>query len=97
MRYWSYKRCYPIGLVEKEMRKGKFSWCTSRNKREKKGVYFVITFHPNLKNIINIINQNFYVLNMNEDVKSVFTQVPIIYILSARKLSIYLIKPKLYP
>ena len=79
------------------MRNFKLSGCTSRNKREKKGVYFVITYHPNLKNIINIINQNFYVLNMNEDVKSVFTQVPIIYILSVRKLSIYLNKPNLYP
>ena len=67
MRSWFYKRGYPKGLVEKEMGKVKFSRYTKRNKREKRGVSFVIKCHP------RIINQKLYILYMNEDVKSVFT------------------------
>ena len=97
MRSWFYKRGYPKGLVEKEMRKVKFSGYTRRNKREKKGVPFVITYHPSLKNIGRIINQNLYILYINEEVKSVFTPAPITSFRSARKLSSYLVRAKLYP
>ena len=51
------------------MGKVKFSGNTRRNKREKKGIPFVITYHPSLKNIGRTINQNLYILYMNEDVK----------------------------
>ena len=97
MRSWFYKRGYPKGLVEKKMRKVKFSGYTRRNKREKKRVPFVITYHPSLKNIGRIINQNLYILHINEDVKSIFTPVPMISFRSARKLSSYLPRAKLYP
>ena len=67
MTSWFYKKVYPKGLAEKEMGKVKFSRYTKRNKREKRGVSFVIKCHP------RIINQKSYILYMNEDVKSVFT------------------------
>ena len=51
IRSWFYKRGYPKGLVEKKMGKVKFSGYTRRNKRENKGVLFVITYHLSLKNI----------------------------------------------
>ena len=65
MRSCFYKRGYPKGLVEKEMGKDEFSGYSKRNKGEKKGVLFVITYHLNLKNIGRIINQNLYILYMN--------------------------------
>ena len=89
MRSWFYKRGYPKGLVEQEMGKVKFSGYTRKNKREKKGISFVITYHPSLKNIGRIINQNVYILYMNEDVKRVFTPAPMISFRSARKLYSY--------
>ena len=79
------------------MRKVKFSGYTKRNKREKKGVSFLITYHPSPKNIVRIINQNLYVLYINDDVKSVFTMTPMISFRSARNLSSYLARAKLYP
>ena len=51
MKSWFYKSGYPKGLVEKEMGKIKFSGYNRRNKRKKKGVFFVITYHPSLENI----------------------------------------------
>ena len=97
MRSWFYKRGYPKELVEKEMRKVKLSGYTRRNKREKKGVPFVITYQPSLKNIGRITNQDLYILYMNEDIKSVFTPAPMISFRSARKLNSYLVRAKLYP
>ena len=95
MRSWFYKRDYPKVLVETKMGKVKFSGYNRRNKREKKGV--PLCDHPSLKNIGRIINQNLYILYMNEDVKNVFTPAPMISFRSARKLSSYLVRAKLYP
>ena len=79
------------------MGKVKWSGYTRRHKREKKGIPFVITYHPSLKNIGRIINQNIYILYINEDVKSVFTPAPMISFRGTRKLSSYLVRTKLYP
>ena len=92
LRSWFYKTGYPKGLVEREMRKVK-----RRKEREKKRVPFVITYNPSLKNIGRIINQNLYILCINEEVKTVFTPAPMISFRSARKLSSYLVRAKLYP
>ena len=97
MRSWFYKKGYPKGLVEKQIGKIKFSGYTRINKRGNKGIPFVITYHPSLKNIGSVINQNLCILYMNEDVKSVFTTAPTISFRSARKLSSYLDRAKLYP
>ena len=45
MRSWFHKRGYPKSLVEKEMDKFKFSGYTRRNKKERKGIPLVITYH----------------------------------------------------
>ena len=95
MRSWFYKRSYPKDFVEKEMGKVEFCRYTRRNRREKKGVPLVITYHPSQKNIGRIINQNLYILYMNEDVKNVFTPAPMISFRSARELSSYLVRAKL--
>ena len=79
------------------MGKAKFSGYTRRNKREKKGIPLVITYHTSLKNIGRIIDQNLYIRYTNEDVKNVITPAPMIYFFSARKLISYLVRAKLYP
>ena len=97
MKSWFYKRGYPKGLVEKKVGKVKFSGYTTRNKRQKKGIPLVITYHLSLKNIGRLINQNFYILYMNEDVENVFIPTLMISFCSARKLSSYLVRAKLCP
>ena len=69
----------------------------TRRKDTAKGVPFVPTYHPFLKSMGHIINKNLYLLNMNEEVKNVFTPKPMISFRSARKLSSYLVRAKLYP
>ena len=73
MKSWFLKREYLKGkLIENEMRKVKI--CKERIKKAKgvKGIPFVVTYHPQLKDLGRIINQNFYLLKMNEETKKVF-------------------------
>ena len=79
------------------MGKVKFCGYTERNKIEKKGVAFVITYHSSLKNLGKTINQNLSILHMNEEVKSLFTLAPMISLRYARRLSSYLVWAKTYP
>ena len=99
MKSWFEGRSYPKKLIEEEMKKVRFfgKGNVTRRKDTAKGVPFVLTYHPLLKSMGHIINKNHYLLNMNEEVKNVFTPKPMISFRSARKLSSYLVRAKLYP
>ena len=79
------------------MRKVKF--CKEGIKKVKgvKGIPLVVTYHPQLKNLARIINQKFYLLNMNEETKKVFSPLPMVSFRSPREISSYLVRAKLYP
>ena len=90
------KRGYPEKTVYTEMSKVNFNIDWSNN-RQKKGIPFVVTFHPKLKVLQNIINKHLYLLYMNYEVKKVFTSKPMVSFKSSRKISSYLVRAKLYP
>ena len=79
------------------MRKIKF--CKEEIKKAKgvQGIPFVITYHPQLKILGRIVNQNFYLLNMNEETKKAFSPRPMDSFRSHRKISVCLVIAKLYP
>ena len=60
MKSWFLKRGYPERLIENEMRKVKFAKEGINKAKGVKGTQFVATYHPQLKNIGRIINQNIY-------------------------------------
>ena len=99
MKSWFQARGYPSSLIQKEMNKVKFSGHQDKNKAKKKskGVPLVITFHPLLKDVGNIIHKNLYLLYTDQEAQRVFTPGPMITFRSARKLSSYLVRAKLYP
>ena len=76
MKSWFLKRGYPNNVIEKEMKKVKFSKISSTRKDNAKGVPLVVTYHPGLKNINQIINKNLHLLYMDQEVKKVFHQSP---------------------
>ena len=51
--------------------------------------------HPLLKSISKTISKNLYLLNMDEEVKRVFTLESMVSFRSSRKLSSYLVRAKL--
>ena len=98
MKSWFQVRVYPSDLVQKEMNKVKFSGNLDKNKTRKnsKGVPLLITFHRLLKDVGNITHKNLYLLCMDQETQTVVMPGPIINLRSARKLSSYLVRAKLY-
>ena len=66
-----------------------------RNKKREKGVPFAVTYHPILNSLSKITRENMHFLNTNEFTK-IFSQGPRVPFQSARKLSSYLVRAKLY-
>ena len=62
MKSWFLKRGYPNNVIQKEKKKVKFSKISSTKKDNTKGVPLVVTCHPRLKNIDQIINRNLHLL-----------------------------------
>ena len=79
------------------MRKATF--CKKGIKKTKgvKGVPLVATYHPQLRKIGQAINQNFYLLKMNEETKKLFSPRLIVSCRSRCKIITYLVRAKLYP
>ena len=98
MKSWFSQRGYPQKLIETETSKVKFSGqrVFHRTKVEK-CVQLVVTYHPLLKTIGKIINDNLYLFYMNEELKHLFTPSPMVSFRSSRKISSYLVRAKLYP
>ena len=97
MREWFIKRGYPESVIDKEMKKVRFSEQGQKSKKIERGVPFSVTYHPLHSKLSSIIHSNLYLLYMNQEVKNVFTPGPIVSYRSARKISSYLVTAKLYP
>ena len=68
-----------------------------RQRDPRKGVPFVLTYHPLFKSMGKIINKNLNLLYMDIEVKKLFTPKPMISFRSARKMGSYLVRAKLCP
>ena len=56
------ERNYPEAVIEKEMKKVRFTKKGQISKKFKKGVPFVIIYHPLLNRLSSIIHRNLYLL-----------------------------------
>ena len=98
MKAWFSQRGYPLKLIETETSKVKFSGRRVFHRAKVgKGVPLVVTYHPLLKTIGEIIHDNLYLLYMNEELKHLLTPSPMVLFRSSRKISSYLVRAKLYP
>ena len=66
------KRDYPQDLVNSEMEKVQFSYVENKYSNNKEqGLTFVETFHPLFKSLCSILQKNYYLLEMKDEVKKV--------------------------
>ena len=81
------------------MKNIKFTSKNRNTKRSKslKGVPFVMIYQPKLKSMNEVILKYLDLLYMDNEVERVFTPEPMISFRSARKLSSYLVRAKIYP
>ena len=98
MRSWFVKREYPEKLIDSEIRNIKFNIKETNNKnKSQNGVPLAVTYHPLLDSLSGIIRKSLYLLNMDQKFKEVFSSQLMVSFRSARKLSSYLVRAKLYP
>ena len=97
MKSWFLKGEYLKKLIKNEMRKVKFFKEGIKKTEGVIGIPFAVAYHPQLENLVRIINQNIYLLNMNEKTKKVFSPRPMVSFRSPRKINSYLVRAKLYP
>ena len=87
MKIWLQKRGYPENLIENEMKKVNFPSCNKVQRKKSKGIPFVVTYYPFLKQLEGILRRSKYLLNMNAEVRQTFTPVPMVSNRSTRKLA----------
>ena len=63
----------------------------------KQGSTICCYLSPTLNKLSSIIHRNLFLLYMNQEVKNVFTSGSVESFKSARKISSYLVRAKLYP
>ena len=66
MKEWFIERGHPESVIDKEMKKVRFSEQGQKSKKFEKGVPFVVTYHPLLNKLSSIIHRNLYLLYMNQ-------------------------------
>ena len=67
------------------------------NSKTQKGIPLVVAYYPLLKSLSIIVNNNIYLLHMDQEVKKTFTPQPMVSYRSTHKLSSYIVRAKLYP
>ena len=97
MKSWFLKRGYPENMIDEEMKKINFSEKGSIKSKGSKRVLFVVTYHPSLNCLSRIIKDNLNILYMSHEAKAVFSPGPMVSFRSARRISSYLVRAKLYP
>ena len=99
MKTWFLRRGYPRDLVVSEIKKVKFSHVSNNRsqKRTLKRTPPVPTYHPLLNSLGKVLSKNLNILYMDEEVKKVFNPGPMVSFRSARKVSNYLVRAKVYP
>ena len=68
-----------------------------RKRDPRKGILFVLIYHPLFKSMDKIINKKLNLTYMDNEFKKVFTPKPMISFRTAREMSSYLVRAKLYP
>ena len=99
MKPWFSERIQPLHLLEGKTKKVKFILnVNDRNKGKYiKLVPFALTYNPKLQSLNKVLTKNLYFLYIGKEGEKVFTPKPTNSFRSARKLSNYLVRAKMYP
>ena len=83
-------------MIDEEMKWVKSSEKDSKKSKGPKEVSFVVTYHPSLNSLSNIIKDNLNILYMSSEAKAVFSPGPMVSFRSAHWVSSYIVRAKLY-
>ena len=97
MKSWFLDRGYSKQMIDSQMEKVRFGQKKVQSKKADIGVPFVMTYHPKLRAVGQFMKKLQHLIYQDETVKRVFPPPPMISYRSARKISSYLVRAKLYP
>ena len=96
MKLWFLKQGYPENIVDQELGKVDFFLSSWRTNKRNEGVCLIATYHPLLQNISRIFHRHLDLLFTDQEVERVFISGHMASFCSARKISSYLVRAKLY-
>ena len=96
MKLWFLKRGYSENIVRQKPGKVKSSESSLRTNEKDKAVCLVATYHPLLQNIGRIFHKHLDLLYTDQENEKVFTRGPKASSCSARRISSYLVRARLY-
>ena len=98
LRGWFQNRGYPKTLVENQLKcvTGTRQTFDQTYKRGN-GVLLVLTYHPQLKNVSDIIKKHLVFLYVKEQVEHIFTPPPFVSFQAGFSLRKHLVRAKVYP
>ena len=97
LKKWFCERGYPGGIIDEQLQrmKGKSReelLSAKGTERKNVGIPFVVTYHPHLKNISKIIKKHANYLQIDPEVRSLFTPLPFVSFRSVRNLRSHLVR-----
>ena len=97
LKEWFQNREYPKTLVENQLKRITETRQTSDQTRKRgNGVLLILTYHPRLKNINDIIKKHLVFLYAKEQVKNIFTPPPFVSFRTGFSLRKHLVRTKVY-
>ena len=95
MKLWFLK--HPENIVDHERGKIEFSESSRKTSKRDKSLCLVATYHALLQIISRIFHRHLDLLYTDQEVERVFKPCPMASFRSARKISSYFVRAKLYP
>ena len=97
LKNWFIKRGYPATNVQEQIDKARaYVPCGGPEIiRKNDGIPLVVTYHPALNGLSQIIRKHFHVLEVNEKAKSVFSAFPIVSFRNCKTLGRTLVRAKM--
>ena len=94
-------RGYPSELVKRQLKKVKETsretLLSGKNVEKKVGVPLIITYHPRLSNFGDFLKKNFYLLQVDPEVRKLFQVSPFVSFQSGYSLRNHLVRAKVQP
>ena len=98
LKAWFQNRGYPKTLVDNQLKRVIETRQTSEQTYKRgNGVPLVLTYHPRLKNVIDIIKKYLVFLHAKEQVENIFTPAPFVSFRAGFSLRTHLVRAKVYP
>ena len=95
MKQWFLSRGYPLKLIDVQISRAESEEGQRTPREEVKGPVLVTTYHPALKDISKILNKHLNLLQIDDEMKSLFQRPPMVAFRNLKALRDILVRANL--